>query len=111
MERLKLYVDDERVEPTGWVRVSTATNALAILATGMVEELSLDHDLDTHVDTRNGESRELTGYEIACRLEEQAVAGNWDLVPRVLRCHSTNPDGRKRIEQAFAHIERLRGGS
>jgi len=70
----------------------------------------LDHDLDTHVCTRNGycEPAPLTGYDVAKWLEEKAFEGKWEFVPKVLRCHSDNPDGRKRIIQAFESIEKFR---
>jgi hypothetical protein len=108
--KLKLYLDDERVEPIGWVRVSTAANAIAILQTGQVDELSLDHDLDFAVDTRDGEPDPpiLTGYDVACWLEQQAAEGNWEVIPRVMKCHSDNPPGRERIIQALTNIQRWR---
>jgi hypothetical protein len=106
----KVYLDDSRCEPKGWLRVTCVENCIEILEQYPYEvsEISLDHDLDDFVDTRNGESKELTGYEVAKWLEEKAFEGSWSYVPRILRCHSDNPDGRKRIIQAFQSIARFR---
>ena len=42
---IKLFVDDSRPEPKGWHRARTVTEAIRILATVPVEEISLDHDI------------------------------------------------------------------
>lgn len=42
---MKLFVDDIRQEPKGWQRARTVTEAIRILATQFVEEISLDHDI------------------------------------------------------------------
>lgn len=108
----KLYLDDERIEPIEWLRITTAENCMKILETYPyeIEQLSLDHDLDDHVNTRTGycEPAPLTGYDVTCWLERQAFDGNWMYVPKILMCHSDNPVGRKRILQAFEKIVSLK---
>ncbi len=42
---MKVYLDDLRTEPKGWRRVYWPDEAIELLATGTVEEISLDHDL------------------------------------------------------------------
>jgi hypothetical protein len=42
---MRLWLDDKRPGPKGWVHVATADDALRLLATGQVEYASLDHDL------------------------------------------------------------------
>lgn len=42
---VKLFVDDSRPAPKGWERARTVTEAIRILATGLVSEISLDHDI------------------------------------------------------------------
>ena len=42
---VKLYVDDIRRCPEGWDLARTNTDAIRILATGMVDAISLDHDI------------------------------------------------------------------
>jgi len=42
---MKVYLDDERVAPDGWVQVRWKDKAIELLQTGAVTHLSLDHDL------------------------------------------------------------------
>lgn len=42
---MKVYLDDERETPYGWTRVYWPEEAIDLLRTGMVEVISLDHDL------------------------------------------------------------------
>lgn len=42
---MKVFLDDERRTPEGWVRVYWPDEAIALLQTGQVTEISLDHDL------------------------------------------------------------------
>lgn len=42
---MKLFVDDLRREPKGWIRTSTITEAIIILATKLVVIVSLDYDI------------------------------------------------------------------
>lgn len=53
---MKLYLDDERKTPVGWVRVFWPEEAIAWLKTEMVTEISLDHDL--------GDDDRGTGYDV-----------------------------------------------
>ena len=100
MADAKLWVDDERPAPEGWVWVKDVESARAVLRWDNVAELSLDHDLG------NGP----TGYVLAETLEQWWQDGGWkrDKVPVVLRCHSSNPAGRARIEAIFKRIEQWR---
>jgi NAD+-processing family protein with receiver domain len=42
---VKLYVDDLRRCPEGWTLARTNTEAIRLLASGFVEEISIDHDI------------------------------------------------------------------
>lgn len=99
---MKLFVDDLRPCPDGWVLAKTATEAISVLITGEVRELSLDHDLG------EPESEVGSGYQVVCWLEERAHAGDWRHVPRVIAIHSANPVGHQRMQAAIDNIERLR---
>ena len=44
-ESLKLFVDDIRECPKGWTPARSVTEAIRILATQTVDEVSLDHDI------------------------------------------------------------------
>lgn len=42
---MKLWLDDIRPAPEGWLWVKTAEDAIQVLETGLVTQASLDHDL------------------------------------------------------------------
>ncbi|MFW3121471.1 hypothetical protein MMAG44476_27288, partial [Mycolicibacterium mageritense DSM 44476 = CIP 104973] len=48
---VKLWVDDERPAPEGWVWVTRPAEAIRALATRTVTDLSLDHDLGIDPET------------------------------------------------------------
>ena len=94
---MKVYLDDERTTPDGWVRTYWPEEAIALLKTGAVTEISLDHDL--------GDEAHGTGYSVLLWLEEQvAVHG---MVPPIMHVHSANASARQKMEAAIATINRL----
>ena len=72
---VRVFLDDERPAPAGWVRTRTAVETIEILNTGTVTELSLDHDL--------GEPECVVGngYYVLSWLEEQAARCNFVVLP------------------------------
>jgi hypothetical protein len=54
-----VWLDDVRPAPRGWRRARTPDEAINLLRTGRVTELSLDHDLGLIT-----EGREATGYDV-----------------------------------------------
>lgn len=94
---MRLYLDDERETPEGWARVHWPDEAIALLQTGEVTELSLDHDL--------GDDARGTGYDVVLWIEE-AVALRGFKPPRIV-VHSANSSARIKMEAGIAAIERL----
>jgi hypothetical protein len=94
---MRVYLDDERPTPEGWVAVRWPEEAIALLEGGQVTELSLDHDL--------GDDAHGTGYDVLLWLEE-AVATRGFVPPRT-RVHSANSSARQKMELAIARIERF----
>ncbi|SEU03796.1 hypothetical protein SAMN05443572_104506 [Myxococcus fulvus] len=94
---MRVYLDDERPTPEGWVAVRWPEEAIALLQGGQVVELSLDHDL--------GDDEHGTGYDVLLWLEE-AVATRGFVPPRV-RVHSANSSARQKMELAILRIERF----
>lgn len=43
---MKIFLDDERETPETWIRTYTAEQTIEYLKTGLVTQLSLDHDLN-----------------------------------------------------------------
>lgn len=60
---MKLYVDDQRPTPPGWIRAYNAHEAIELLKTKRVLQLSLDYDL-------GNEAESPTGYDVLLWLEE-----------------------------------------
>jgi hypothetical protein len=107
---IKLWLDDLRRKPIGFTHwAKTADEAIAFLATGEVEHISLDHDLqEEHYQTIEGYCSPPqvigTGYAVALWIEE-AVRGGTIKMP-TWACHSMNPSGKARIEAAMRSAER-----
>lgn len=91
---MRIYLDDERPAPQGWIRVRWPDEAIALLETGDVAELSLDHDL--------GDDQRGTGYDVLLWIEERVVRDGF--IPPILHVHSANPAARLRMQAAIAAI-------
>jgi len=98
---VKVWLDDRRPAPEGWVHVRTPEEAIELLRGGGVEEISLDHDLGLDVG-----ARERTGYDVLLWLEKEVAAGTMR-PPAVMRVHSGNVGAVGRMESAIASIRRL----
>ena len=95
---MKLWLDDRRQPPPDWVWVTTPEETIALLETGEVEELSLDHDLGLW----NKDGQELTGYDVLLWIEHQVVLHGFQ--PPALAVHSANSPARARMERAIRAI-------
>ena len=98
-DEIKIWLDDQREAPDGWVRTQTAHETIELLKTGQVEEISLDHDLGP-------EESVGTGYDVVKWVEEQVVLNRF-LAP-VMHVHSANGPAGDRMRQGIASIERVR---
>ncbi len=99
---MKVWLDDRRSPPASdWVLVRTPGEAIELLRTGKVIELSLDHDLGLFAD-----GRELTGYDVLLWLEER-VATEAFQPPAKISVHSANAAAAPRMERAIEAIRRL----
>lgn len=60
---MKIYVDDIRQPPDDtWILVRTNTEAISLLATGHVTEISLDHDIAYLSKRRPGDGMIIEGF-------------------------------------------------
>ena len=66
---MRIFLDDERPTPEGWIRTYWPNEVIALLNAGGVTELSLDHDLGD--DTRG------TGYDVIVWIEEAVATRNF----------------------------------
>ena len=94
---MRVYLDDERSAPDGWVRVYWPEEAIALIRSGNVSEISLDHDL--------GDDDKGTGYDVILWIEKEVVERG--LVPPKIHVHSANISARRKMELGIKSIERL----
>lgn len=95
-DSLKVYLDDERIAPEGWVQVRWPDEAIKLLQTGSVSHLSLDHDL--------GDDQRGTGYDVLLWIEQEVVLSKFTPPPKI-EVHSANPAARKRMLAAIESIQ------
>lgn len=102
MNSVKLWLDDERPEPDGWVCVKTAREAIKILSERNVIEVSFDHDLgDTNIVDCG------TGYDAISWLEFQVMTDDTFPIP-VVHIHTANASARIKMSFAARNIDRKR---
>lgn len=93
---MKVFLDDERATPEGWVRVYWPDEAIALLQTGQVKEISLDHDL--------GNDERGTGYDVLLWIEQAVQLSGF--VPPRMHIHSANAPARQRMQAAINAIQK-----
>lgn len=93
---MKVFLDDLRTEPDGWVRVFWPDQAIVLLESGLVTDISLDHDL--------GDDQRGTGYDVLLWIEEAVHLRNFS--PPRIQVHSANTSARLRMLIAISAIER-----
>lgn len=91
---MKIFLDDERPTPEGWTRVYWPDEAIALLQTGNVSEISLDHDL--------GDDRRGTGYDVLLWIEEAVMTRQFK--PPKIIVHSANSSARLKMEMGIQVI-------
>lgn len=94
---MKVFLDDERNTPEGWVRVFWPNEAIKLLHTGSVSELSLDHDL--------GDDEKGTGYDVILWIEEAVFNNNFE--PPIILVHSANFSARQKMEKGIQSINKM----
>jgi hypothetical protein len=94
---MKIYLDDERVAPTGWVSARWPQEVIELLQTNQVTEISLDHDL--------GDDERGTGYDVILWIEAAIALRGFD-APKIY-VHSANSSARQKMELGVESIKRL----
>lgn len=82
----------------GWTWIRIAADAIALLSTVEVEEISLDHDLGDSPIVGNGN-------QVLVWLEEAAFT-NPDYWPPITHVHSGNQSARMKMDLGLAGLER-----
>lgn len=91
---MKVFLDDERKTPAGWVRVYWPEEAIEHLKSGRVTEISLDHDL--------GDDEHGTGYDVVLWIEEAVYTRGF--VPPKINVHSANSSARAKMNLGIQSI-------
>jgi hypothetical protein len=97
---VKLWLDDLRRAPGGYVRALTALDAIAILETGLVTFASLDHDVfwpQGYPPDSPSWADEVTGYAVVLWMARNAL---WPADG--VNVHSANPGGSERMKDLIA---------
>ena len=99
---IKLYVDDIRPCPDGWVLARTITEAIRILALQDVSVCSLDHDI-CHAILPGDDHGSNIYQPVCCPETYEAVAWYISLMPKERRpkvkFHTANPAGRAKMQK------------
>lgn len=95
---IKLFLDDVRPAPEGWMLVTNVEDAKLVLMKYRVTHLSLDHDLGENVQS---------GYDLVKWIEERYFVQ--DIRPPEMTIHSANPVGRQNMQRAINAMVRLAG--
>lgn len=96
MKPIKVYLDDMRPAPTGWVMARWPQDAIALMELGGVSEISLDHDL--------GNDKRGTGYDVLIWIEKAVVTEGF-MPPKIL-IHTGNSAARIRMNAAVQAIKK-----
>jgi hypothetical protein len=94
---VRTYLDDERVTPEVWDRAYWPNEVIALLESGGVTDVSLDHDL--------GDNERGTGYDVVLWIEEAVALRGF--IPPNISVHSANSSARKKMLAGIRSIEPL----
>ncbi len=92
---MKIYLDDVRKSPPGWILVRWPNEAIELLKKGGVDEINLDHDLG---------DKKITGYDVILWIEEAVMSG---FEPLLIKVHSANISARQKMEAGIININKL----
>jgi len=92
---MKIFLDDVRTTPDGWVRCYYPKEVITLLKNHRVTEISLDHDLGYTTET---------GYDVLLWIEEQVVLNSYK--PPKIYIHSDNASAIQKMRLAVQSIEK-----
>jgi hypothetical protein len=99
---MRIWLDDIREAPEGWTRCFRPEEAIELIKSGEVEEISLDYDLGL-LDERG---IDWNGEDVLKWIEREVVEQGSSFRLPVIQIHSANPVGRQRLQRALDAIER-----
>jgi hypothetical protein len=99
---MKVWLDDIRIPPDGWIWAKNADEFSVLLFTRYISEISFDHDIASFTDTGD----EVTGYTCLCWVEKMIMNDPNFPIPKMY-VHSANPVGRQKMQKVIDKIERV----
>ena len=96
-ESIKIFLDDKRSTPDGYVRIFWPDDIYLFLTTFNVEEISLDHDL--------GDDDIGTGYDVVNLIEKWVYLENYQ--PPFLKVHSDNSSAKSKMLNGINNIIKI----
>lgn len=98
---LKLYLDDVRQPPDGWLVFRPADLPIFMHLARHADFISFDHDLGLDPDGKEY----LSGYDVLTKLEKMALEKSiWSAGAPKMYVHSANPVGAERMRQVINNI-------
>jgi hypothetical protein len=97
---MKVFMDDRRDTPEGWVRTFNIEQTKALLRTRKVTHLSLDNDLGS-------EDPKTEGFNVLNWLEEQVHEDKTFPIPE-MKVHSSNTARATMMKVVIAKLEFIR---
>jgi hypothetical protein len=94
---IKIFLDDEREAPKGWVHVKWPDEVIKLLKIYQVAEISLDHDL--------GDDSRGTGYDVILWIENEVVLSGFE--PPEIKIHSANASAALKMAAGVRSINTL----
>lgn len=91
---MNVWLDDERPAPRGWHACTRPEEVVALIDAGVVDEVSLDHDLGEDVGT---------GYDVVTYIEER-VHTDEEFMPPAIHVHTANSAARLRMNAGVKAI-------
>ncbi len=116
---MNVYLDDMRKPPSGWYLSTSVAETIRLLEQGVIDKLSLDHDLGACEVCMQGKSIEQwmiednfesmpncehvgTGYDVLLWIEEEVYTRGFG--PPDINIHTANPVARTKMEAALKKI-------
>lgn len=95
LNQLKVYLDDKRTTPSGYIRAFWPDDVEMFLTNFKVDKLSLDHDL--------GDDKKGTGNDVICYIEEKLFFDSNYHVPSIY-VHSDNASAQHKMNLGIKNI-------
>lgn len=105
---MKIYLDDERPTPEGWVGCRWPSEVIYMLKRPdlyPITHISLDHDLGDAENALRENRKEITGYDVLLFIEEQVSQDFMLGIPEIY-IHTANSSAHMKMLSALGSIKK-----